>query len=196
VRLFVALEISSAVRANFARLMADLRALDTKSSGKKPRWTRPENLHATLKFIGNVMPEKLDDIRAALGRVHSDQPVELRFRGLGFFPGPKRPRVLWAGIAGSQNLEAIAAGIDRVLAKVGVPPEQHAFIPHLTLARCEPAAISSGLRAAIVKHSARDFGDLRADQFHLIESKLKPSGAEYTTLQSFVFCGGGLTAHE
>jgi 2'-5' RNA ligase len=196
VRLYVALEIPSAVRANFARLMADLRALDTKSSGKKPRWARPENLHATLKFIGNVMPEKLDEIRAALARVHSDQPVELRFRGLAFFPDAKRPRVLWAGIAGSQNLDAIAAGIDRVLTELGVPREQRSFTPHLTLARCEPAAISSGLRAAIVKHAAGDFGDLRADQFHLIESKLKSSGAEYTTLQSFVFCGGGLTAHE
>jgi 2'-5' RNA ligase len=187
VRLFVALEMPPAVRANLAALMNDLRTMDAKSSGKMPRWTRPENLHVTLKFIGNVVPEKLDGIRAALAGVRSERPVELRFRGLGFFPYAKRPRVVWAGVAGSQNLGAIAADIDRGLAELGVPSEQRAFIPHLTLARCEPGAISSRSRAAIEKDAARDFGELRTDKFHLIESKLKPSGAEYTTLQSFVF---------
>lgn len=186
-RLFVALEMPPAVRANLAALMNDLRTMDAKSSGKMPRWTRPENLHVTLKFIGNVVPEKLDGIRAALAGVRSERPVELRFRGLGFFPYAKRPRVVWAGVAGSQNLGAIAADIDRGLAELGVPSEQRAFIPHLTLARCEPGAISSRSRAAIEKDAARDFGELRTDKFHLIESKLKPSGAEYTTLQSFVF---------
>ena len=187
VRLFVVLEMPSAVRTNFATLMNDLRTMDAKSSGKKPRWTRPENLHVTLKFIGNVVPEKLDGIRTALAGVRSERPVELRFRGLGFFPDAERPQIVWAGVAGSQNLGAIAADIDRGLAELGVPSEQRAFIPHLTLARCEPGAISSRSRAAIEKEAARDFGELRADKFHLIESKLKPSGAEYTTLQSFVF---------
>ena len=195
-RLFVALEIPSAVRTNFAALINDLRALDGKSPAKKPRWTRPENLHVTLKFIGNVVPEKLHGIRAALAGVRSERPLELCFRGLGFFPDGKRPRVVWAGVVGSQNLGALAADVDRSLAGLGVPSEQRAFIPHLTLARCEPGAISPGSRVAIEKDAARDFGDLRATEFHLIESKLKPSGAEYTTLQSFVFFCGGLTAHE
>lgn len=195
-RLFVALEIPPAVRTNFAALMNGLRALDAKSSAKKPRWTRPENLHVTLKFIGNVVPEKLHGIRAALAGVRCEQPLELCFRGLGFFPDGKRPRVVWAGVFGSQNLGALAADIDRGLAGFGVPREPRAFIPHLTLARCEPGAISPGSRVAIENDAAREFGDLRATEFHLIESKLKPSGAEYTTLQSFVFFGGGLTAHE
>jgi RNA 2',3'-cyclic 3'-phosphodiesterase len=196
VRLFVALEIAPAVRTNFAALMNDLRALDAKSSAKKPRWTRPENLHVTLKFIGNVVPEKLHGIRTALAGVRSERPLELCFRGLGFFPDGKRPRVVCAGVFGSQNLVALAADIDRGLAGFGVPSEQRLFIPHLTLARCEPGAISPGSRVAIENDAAREFGDLRATEFHLIESKLKPSGAEYTTLQSFVFFGGGLTAHE
>ena len=67
-RLFVALEIPSTVRDDFAALMNDLRALESKSSAKKPRWVRPENLHVTLKFIGHVEPEKLDPIRAALAK--------------------------------------------------------------------------------------------------------------------------------
>jgi 2'-5' RNA ligase len=167
--------------------MEDMRGLKAKSSTHNLRWTRPANLHVTLKFIGTVTPEKLDGIRTALQRVRSERPVELRFRGTGFFPNGKKPRVIWAGVAGSENIVALAADIDRALEELAIPREERLFIPHLTLARCEPGAISPELRAAIEKDSTRDFGAWRANQFHLIESKLKPSGAEYTTLQSFVF---------
>ncbi len=190
-RLFVALEIPSAVRTNLAALTTDLRALEPKFPAKKPRWTRPENLHVTLKFVGNVVPEKLDEIRTLLTRVRSEQPVELRFRGLGFFPDAKRPRVVWAGVTGSPNLAVVAADIDRGLTGLGIPGEPRAFTPHLTLARSEPGAFSPKLRAAIEKDAARDLGAFTTNQFHLIESKLKPTGAEYTTLQSFVFSAEG-----
>jgi RNA 2',3'-cyclic 3'-phosphodiesterase len=187
VRLFVALEIPSVVQDNFADLMVDFRVLKTKSPGTKLRWVDPKKLHVTLKFIGSVAPEQVDKIRSALTGVHSEQAVELRFRGLGCFPGAKRPQVVWAGVSGSQNLGAIAAAIDRVLAELGIPSERRTFTPHVTLARCEPEAISAEFRVAIDKNAGRDFGELRTNEFHLIESKLKPSGAEYTTLQSFVF---------
>ena len=190
-RLFVALAIPSAVRTHLAALTTDLRALESKSPAKKPRWTRSENLHVTLKFIGNVVPEKRDEIRTSLTRVRSERPVELRFRGLGFFPDAKRPRVVWAGVTGSPNLEVIAADIERALAGLGIPSERRAFRPHLTLARSEPGAFSPQLRAAIEKNAARDLGAFCTNQFHLIESQLKPTGAEYTTLQSFVFSAEG-----
>lgn len=186
-RLFVALEIPAAVRDAFAALMNDLRVLESKSSAKKPRWVRPENLHVTLKFIGHVEPEMLDAIRADLAKVSSERPAEVRFRGLGFLPNARRPRILCAGIASSQNLASIAGSVDRSLAKLGIPAEERAFTPHLTLARCEPPGISPALRAAVERDAARDFGELRTKEFQLIESKLKASGAEYTTLQSFVF---------
>jgi 2'-5' RNA ligase len=187
VRLFVALEIPAAVRGQFGALINELRALESKSSAKKPRWVRPENLHVTLKFIGHIEPATLDPIRATLANVRSEAPVDLRFRGLGFFPNARRPRVLWADTAASQNLASIAGDVDASLARLGMPAEDRAFTPHLTLARCEPSGISTALSAAVERDAARDFGGLRTNQFHLIESKLKPSGAEYTTLQSFVF---------
>ena len=186
-RLFVALEIPAAVRDRFAALINELRALESKSSAKKARWVRPDNLHVTLKFIGHIEPAKLDAIRATLQKVRSVASIDVRFRGLGFFPNAKRPRVLWAGTAASQNLASLARDIDASLAKLEIPAEERAFTPHLTLARCEPQAISAALGAAIERDSTRDFGELRTNQFHLVESKLKPSGAEYTTLQSFVF---------
>ncbi|OLB40857.1 MAG: 2'-5' RNA ligase [Acidobacteria bacterium 13_2_20CM_57_17] len=181
-RLFVALEIPSAVRENLANLLQSLRAVSPQT-----KWVRPENLHVTLKFIGEAPQAKLAGICGALAEVRSEQPVTLEFRGLGFFPNEKHPRVFWAGIEASPNLKTLAADIDGATEKLGVPPEQRPFSPHLTLARFEPPRLQEKLRAVIQGKVARDFGSLRAGKFHLIESKLKPSGAEYTTVESFSF---------
>jgi RNA 2',3'-cyclic 3'-phosphodiesterase len=181
-RLFVALEIPSAVRENLAALLKSLRAVSPQT-----RWVRPENLHVTLKFIGEVPEAKLGAIRNALAAVRSDQPVMLDFRGLGFFPNEKHPRVFWAGIEASPNLKILAAEIERATEKIDISQEQRSFSPHLTLARFEPPRLPEQLRAAIQEHATRHFGSLRTNQFHLIESKLKPSGAEYTTVESFPF---------
>jgi 2'-5' RNA ligase len=181
-RLFVALEIPRGVRDNLATLIKDLRTSDS-----KPRWVRPENLHLTLKFIGEVPASKVDDIRGALSGVRSDQPVELNFQGLGFFPNEKHPRVLWANMDASRNLKSLAADVDRVLHALGFPCEKRPFTPHLTLARFSSPGIPEKLSTAIRQNVTREFGSLRTNEFHLIESKLKPSGAEYTRLASFLF---------
>jgi RNA 2',3'-cyclic 3'-phosphodiesterase len=181
-RLFVALEIPSAVRENLAALLHSLRAVSPQT-----RWVRPENLHVTLKFIGEVAGARLAAIRGALSGVRSEQPVALYFRGLGFFPNEKHPRVFWAGIEASANLKTLASDIDRATERLGIPLEKRPFSPHLTLARFEPPRLPEKLRAAIQENAARDFGSLHTSQFHLIESKLKPTGAEYTTVESFPF---------
>jgi 2'-5' RNA ligase len=182
VRLFVALEIPTAVRESLAALLKCLRVLSA-----QPRWVRPENLHVTLKFIGEWPSEKLEVLRSALSAVRLDQPVILNFRGLGFFPNEKRPRVFWAGIEASSNLITLASEIDHATEKLGVPREPRPFSPHLTLARFEPPGLPEKLRAGIQENATRGFGSLDTNEFHLIESKLKPSGAEYTTLQTFPF---------
>jgi 2'-5' RNA ligase len=182
VRLFVALEIPSAVRENLGALLESLRAVSPQT-----RWVRPENLHVTLKFMGEVPETKLAATRSALAGVRSDQAVTLDFRGLGLFPNEKRPRVFWAGIEASPNLKTLAADIESAMEKLGIPREQRPFSPHLSLARFEPPGLPEKLRSAIQENPAREFGSLRTNQYHLIESKLKPSGAEYTTLESFPF---------
>jgi 2'-5' RNA ligase len=181
-RLFVALEIPSAARENLAALLNSLRAVSPQT-----RWVRPENLHVTLKFIGDVPEAKLAAIRSALADVRCEQPVTLDFCGLGFFPNEKHPRVFWAGIEASPNLKTLAANINKATEKLGIPLEKRPFSPHLTLARFEPPRLPEKLRAAIQENAARDFGSLRAGEFHLIESKLKSTGAEYTTVESFPF---------
>ena len=181
-RVFVALQIPPTVRKNLAEFLATLRAISS-----QPRWVRAENLHVTLKFVGEMQAEKLGDIRAGLSAVHSDQAAALDFRGVGFFPDGRRPRVFWAGIEASTNLAGLAGDIDRALEKLGVPPEKRPFSPHLTLARFEPPGLPENLRAAIQENAKREFGSVPAKEFHLIESKLKPGGAEYTTLETFPF---------
>jgi len=119
--------------------------------------------------------------------VRSEAPVTLDFRGLGFFPNEKYPRVFWAGMEASANLKGLAADIDRAMEKLGIPREQRPFSPHLTLARFQPPGLPEKLRSAIKESATRDFGALRTNEFHLIESKLKSSGAEYTTLARFRF---------
>jgi 2'-5' RNA ligase len=182
VRLFVALEIPSAVRDNLAAFLDSLRGISN-----DPRWVRPGNLHVTLKFLGEVEEAKVAAIRSALGEMRSEQAVTLNFRGLGFFPSEKHPRVFWAGIEAPANLKLLAADIDCAMEKLGIPREQRAFSPHLTLARFERSVLSEASRKAIAANLERDFGSLHTNEFHLIQSKLKPSGAQYTTLASFSF---------
>lgn len=184
-RLFVALEIPPEVRENLAALLEALRAISI-----EPRWVRPGKLHVTLKFLGEVPDTKLDGIRMALAQIRSEQPVHLEFRGLGFFPNEKHPRVLWAGIEASTNLMKLAGDIQGAIEKLGIPQEQRPFSPHLTLARFERPGMPEKLRVAIAENAQRKFGTLRTNEFHLIQSKLKPSGAEYTTLASFPIAAG------
>jgi 2'-5' RNA ligase len=185
VRLFVALEIPAAVRDNLAAQINELRDLRAPLAAKRLRWVRPENLHVTLKFIGEVEAAKLDGIRSALTAIGLDAPVGLDFRGLGFFPDEKYPRVLWVGLHASGNLPVLASDIDRTLEGQGIARDERAFAPHLTLARFEPRGLHERLRIAIQKNSEREFGAFEAREFHLIQSKLKPSGAEYTSLAAF-----------
>ena len=173
------------MRDNLAALIEELRAADAAATKNKARWVRAENLHLTLKFIGNVDAGKLDTIRAALGEVSASGAVELRFRGVGFFPNEKRPRVLWAGIVASANLAPLAAELQARLEKLGIPRETREFAPHLTLARFDPPGISEKLQSAARENSAREFGAVRTGEFHLFESKTRPTGAEYTRLSSF-----------
>jgi RNA 2',3'-cyclic 3'-phosphodiesterase len=168
-------------------VITELRAADSSFSKNRARWVRPENLHVTLKFIGHVDAGKLEGIRAALAEVRSENPVALRFRGLGFFPNGKRPRVFWAGMEASPNLAPLASEIDARVKKLGIAGETREFAPHLTLARFDPPGISDGLSAIAQENAAREFGATRTEEFHLFESKTRPTGAEYTRLASFPF---------
>ncbi len=184
-RLFVALEIPTDVRDNLAAFLKKMRELSEQLGEKRVKWVRPENLHVTLKFIGEVPDAKLDGIRAALTTVRRDTPIDIQVGGMGFFPDEERPTVLWTGLDAPPNLASLAGAIDRALATQGIAKEKRTFVPHLTLARFAPPILPEKLRAAVEKNAKHCFGSFRAREFHVIESKLKPTGAEYTFLASF-----------
>jgi RNA 2',3'-cyclic 3'-phosphodiesterase len=182
VRLFVALEIPGEVRARLATLISELRPL-----APTIKWVRTENLHLTLKFIGQTEAQRLEVIRTALAPIRSRDAIELKFRGLGFFPNKNRPRVLWAGINAPPGLAELADGIQAAMAEIEFPRQDRTFAPHLTLARLDGERLTDAFRAVINRREDREFGAMRATEFHLIESKLKSTGAEYTTVQTFRF---------
>ena len=179
-RLFVALHIPDDVSETVALLIRELKALDNEW-----KWPRTENLHITLKFLGETPPEKLKSVCDSLRSVSSEWPIQIAFRGLGFFSNERRPRVLWIGMDAPPALSKLAADIEDALAGVGAPREERAFAPHLTVARNKDGRLSEKLRSALAKYSSSQFGAMNATAFHLVESKLKSTGAEYTTLESF-----------
>jgi len=181
-RLFVAIEIPSSIRTTFAASLKEMREI-----APHAKWVRPENLHVTLKFLGHTDAGNLEKIGHSLHAVRSAQPVTLEFKGLGFFPNEKRARVLWAGTQSSANLRPLAEDIDRAMNRLGFPLEKRPFTPHLTLARFNSPGLPPKIGEGVQRRVAYIFGALTADTFHLIESKLKPTGAEYTTVQSFPF---------
>lgn len=181
-RLFVALEIPEEIRSALGIFLKELRGI-----APQAKWVRVENLHVTLKFLGEVPPAKVSAMESALGAIRSARPVTLDFRGMGFFPNEKRPRVFWAGMEASANFKALAEDIDHGLHQLGFPLEDRPFTPHLTLARFDPPGLPPKLGPVAAGNSSRSFGSLTSREFHLIESKLKSTGAEYTTLQSFPF---------
>ena len=188
-RLFVALDLPEAAREAFRNLIARL-----KKDCPGARWVRPKGIHVTLKFIGYVETSNLDSIRAALAPIRSKQPVEIEFRGLGFFPNERKPRVLCCGVEASANLASLAADVGRALEPLGIPVESRNFAPHVTLARLEPEKISSAevqkLVGAAHEIEGKSFGSALEAEFHLFESILKPTGAEYQKLQAFPFVKG------
>jgi len=182
-RLFVALDLPEAVRSGLAAVIAKIEPIAPRASGV--RWVRPEALHVTLKFIGHIAGERLLDFRAALTPVRSGEPIKLHYRGIGFFPDARRPRVLWCGVQASPNLAELAAEIERALEPLGIARESRTFVPHLTLARLDSSANVRDLVRAAEGMEDQDFGAARETEFHLYESMLKTSGAEYRKLASY-----------
>ncbi len=188
-RLFVALDLPDAVHQKLRDLIDEL-----KRESPDVKWVNPEGIHVTLKFIGHVDDAKAGEIQQAVGKIHSDRPVTMEFRGMGFFPNERRPRVVWCGVHGSDNLPKLAGDIEEAVEALGIERETRPYTPHLTLARIDAEKVRRAqigkLVATAKKFADTSFGSARGTEFHLYESVTKPSGAEYKILQSFSFVKG------
>jgi 2'-5' RNA ligase len=183
-RLFVALDIPEQVCEALRALVERLRM----ASGTV-KWSRIENTHLTLKFIGEAPVEKLQKIKSALAVI--PRPIRMIFRGVGFFPNPKRPRVFWAGVEAGPELARLAESVSTSLEPLGIEKERRAFSPHVTLAQFKVTNTVKQLQRAISDAGSLDFGETVTTEFHLYQSVLKPTGAEYTRLATYRFAEGG-----
>ena len=150
------------------------------------RWVKPENLHITLKFLGELGDEHLENLKRRLAVV--DKPaLELTLDGLGTFPPRGTPRVLWAGVEDvTGNLKRLATELRRVSVRVGVAREERPYHAHITLGRLRGSTGKEALSSALEKHSP----DVRsepftAETFTLYQSTLTPEGSVYHRLEEY-----------
>jgi len=182
-RLFIAIDLPDSLRAALAREQARLRAACMGSGDI--RWTRPEGVHLTLKFLGEVAATRLKEVTDALREVHAFDPFEIDVRGFGFFPSVRRPRVFWVGLEAPPALGELAKRVEEAMQALGFPAENRRFQPHLTLARFESPRAQPALEAALQKGGDTGLGRFLVSGFFLFESKLRPGGAEYSKLARF-----------
>ena len=179
-RLFFAVELSQEMQAGVRRIQQGL-----KEGAPGVRWVRPEGIHLTLRFLGEVAPERIEDIwsRAARG-VEPIAPFTIGVRGCGGFPTAKRPRVIWIGVEDpSGSLQAMQARVETGVVEVGFPRDERGYNPHLTLGRLNPGKGQGMVAQAIEANRAVDLGQMEVREVCLFRSQLKPTGAEYTKLK-------------
>jgi 2'-5' RNA ligase len=156
-------------------------------------WVVPANLHLTLKFLGNVAPARVDALGAALAAVAAGADgFDLVVEGLGAFPTPGRPRVIWAGTAaGRPAAAALADRVDAELAGLGLAREARPFTAHITLGRVREPRREAALAEALAAGASTRFGVVRAARVSLMRSELSPRGARYTELGGWPLGGHG-----
>jgi len=184
-RAFIAVEIPFEIHQAIENKTAHIRAALNSSL---VRWVPSSNIHLTLKFLGDISSANVELLSQMLSvEVSQHQALEMRFGGLGAFPNPKRPRVIWIGIQAPAGLEALQHGIEAATATLGYPVEKRPFSPHLTIGRVKQNVSSTGMqkiRTALEETQVGSLGTMRVTAVHLFKSDLKPTGAVYTRLFS------------
>jgi 2'-5' RNA ligase len=176
-RTFIAVELEPALRRPLLQLLSEVFP-----SSRDVRWCSENQLHVTLKFLGEVRPEQLpavcDAVQTACRQV---PPFALRVTGLGVFPNPRSARVLWCGVDDqTQSCRHWVELADPLFAKLGFEPENRAFTPHITLGRSKAPAGSRLLREMLETAPAPQTEVMTVRQVIVYESRLRPTGAEYT----------------
>lgn len=161
IRLFVSLELPEDVRARLQLLCCDVPGA---------RWADPDQLHLTVRFIGEVEEHVFHDIRDGLSGVQVE-PFDIVLRGVGHFPPRGQPRVLWAGIDRCPALDLLHQRVDSALGRAGLPPERRKFAPHVTLARLRGTP-SRAVGSFLSQNGMFQSEPIRMDRFWLYSSQL------------------------
>ncbi len=183
IRTFIALELPPSVISLLEKVQEDL-----KSMRLRAKWVRPENIHLTLKFLGNINPGDIDKIGGAMMDAVDDfAAINLVAGGVGVFPGIKRPRVIWVGLGGQiQLLFALQRVLEDNLAALGFKKEKRPFKGHLTLGRFRQTVNPNTIRQIMREYANLYSEEFTARRIILFKSDLKPTGAVYSQLQQAV----------
>ena len=183
-RAFIAVEIPLVIRQAVSTAIAPLQ----EQIGAAVRWVPLENMHLTLKFLGDVSASSVEMLSQMLqSEAERFTCFDLSLNGLGAFPNLKRPRVIYVGIRAPMTLEALQRGIESASRRLGYSSEERGFSAHLTVGRVRQnvtATEQQSIRRAIEETSIDSLGTARVDLVHLYKSDLKPTGSVYTRLYS------------
>ncbi len=180
-RLFIAVEIPA--DAGLKRFIAELKK---DLSAEKMRFTSLENLHITLKFLGDTPEERIPEIRRVMKEVSgSEDSFSFRLEGLGLFRNLKTPRVLWTGISSGEEFSRLKTGIESGLEPLGFPSDERVYNPHLTLARMKEIVDREQVKEILFKYRERVIMSCFAGKITLYESVLSREGGEYRVLGDF-----------
>lgn len=177
IRAFISVEIPDEIKGALQGIQQAFR-----ESGDRVTWVRPQGMHITLKFLGDIEEESIPGIGAWMQKaVDGIEPFVIHLVGTGVFPGMKKPRVLWAGIReGAEDLKKIQEDLDSRLSEIGFPREARPFRPHMTMGRIKEIHDPKRLKARIERYREAEIGSMRAASIHLFQSQLRPDGAFYT----------------
>jgi 2'-5' RNA ligase len=178
-RLFTGLSIPPPILQTLTALLEQLRPTAPLN------WSPPENLHITLKFIGNWPEDRLPELRQTLETVPQPGNIEIDIAGFGYFPNPHHPHSFFAGIHVGPQLASLAAAIEGSLVKIGCPPENRPYTPHLTLARIKGGEDIRSLRDHIAAMNNFQLGSFEATHFHLYASNQNQGVSVYSILASY-----------
>lgn len=185
-RSFIAIDLPADLRNQILQLQKDLSPF----TNSFIRWTKPENIHLTLRFLGDVEKRKLDDVINTLQEIaHAELPFELFISSLGVFPNIKQPRIVWVGINECESLTLLVRLFEEKLAILGFTAENRPFKPHLTIGRIRSYCTSNESQMlSHALHSARKFSaSLLVNEIVLYKSDLKPGGPVYSRLMTGYF---------
>lgn len=177
-RLFVAIRPPPVIRGKLLGLMEGVGGA---------RWQSDDQLHLTLRFIGEADRHQARDIAAALGAVHHPR-FEIALSGVGSFDRRGRIETLWAGVAPHEPLKALHNKVDQALARAGIAPETRAFHPHITLARLKRD--SRPVAALVERSGGLASAPFAIDGFALYESTLTQDGAVYAVVERYPLMSG------
>ena len=182
-RAFIAVEIPHEIQQAIHRQAVSVLK---KTTDSLVRWVSPENMHLTLKVLGDISPSNVELLTRMLSsEADSARCFDLQIGGLGSFPSLRKPRVLYIGIQAPAGLEALQHGVESASRRLGYESEDHAFSPHLTIGRVRQDASTidqQKIRQALENIRIDSLGMARVDSVHLFKSDLKPSGSVYTKL--------------